>query len=44
MKTLDRQKLDITNQTRSNTPLRYWRGQFTPECAERDLHDAVILR
>lgn len=29
MKTLDRQKLDAINQTRSN--LFGWRGQFTPE-------------
>jgi hypothetical protein len=29
MKTLDRQKLDVVNQTRSN--LFGWRGQFTPE-------------
>ncbi len=31
MKTLDRQKLDVVNQTRSNPALRDWRGQFTPE-------------
>lgn len=29
MKTLDRQKLDVTNKTRSN--IFGWRGQFTPE-------------
>ncbi len=29
MKTLDRQKLDVVNQTRSNN--FGWRGQFTPE-------------
>ena len=29
MKTLDRQKLDVVNPTRSN--LFGWRGQFTPE-------------
>ena len=29
MKTLDRQKLDVVNQTRSN--IFGWRGQFTPE-------------
>lgn len=29
MKTLDRQKLDVINQTRSN--LFGWCGQFTPE-------------
>ena len=29
MKPLDRQKLDVVNQTRSN--LFGWRGQFTPE-------------
>ena len=31
MKTLDRQKLDVLNKTRSNSDLRSWRGQFTPE-------------
>ena len=31
MKTLDRQKLDVVNKTRSNPALRDWRGQFTPE-------------
>ena len=32
MKTLDRQKLDVVNQTRSNLEsFRRWRGQFTPE-------------
>jgi hypothetical protein len=29
MKTLDRQKLDVVNQTRNN--IFGWRGQFTPE-------------
>lgn len=29
MKTLDRQKLDVTNKTRSN--IFGWRGQFTAE-------------
>ena len=29
MKTLDRQKLDVTNKTRSN--IFDWRGQFTLE-------------
>jgi hypothetical protein len=29
MKTLDRQKLDVVNQTRRN--LFGWRSQFTPE-------------
>jgi len=29
LKTLDRQKLDVVNQTRSN--LFGWRSQFTPE-------------
>ncbi len=29
MKTLDCQKLDVVNQTRSN--IFGWRGQFTPE-------------
>lgn len=28
MKTLDRQKLDVVNQTRSNPAMRDWRGQF----------------
>jgi len=28
MKPLDRQKLDVVNQTRSNPALRSWRGQF----------------
>jgi hypothetical protein len=31
MKTLNRQKLDVVNQTRSNPALRGWRGQFTRE-------------
>jgi hypothetical protein len=31
MKTLDRQELDVVNQTRSNPALRDWRGQLTPE-------------
>jgi hypothetical protein len=31
MKTLDRQKLDVVHQTRSNPALRDWRGEFTPE-------------
>jgi hypothetical protein len=31
MKTLNRQKLDVVNQTRSNPALRAWRGQFTPD-------------
>ena len=34
MKTLDRQKLDVVNQTRSNLFGR--RGQFTPEFVARD--------
>jgi hypothetical protein len=29
MKTLDLQKLDVVNKTRSNPALRDWRGQFT---------------
>ena len=33
MKTLDRQKLDVVNKTRSNPALRDWRGQFTPGLA-----------
>ena len=32
MKTLDRQKLDVVNNTRSN--IFGWRGQFTPEFIE----------
>ncbi len=31
MKTLDRQKLDVVNQTRSNPALQDWRGQFMPD-------------
>jgi hypothetical protein len=31
MKPLDRQKLDVVNQTRSNPALRDGRGQVTPE-------------
>jgi len=31
MKTLDSQKLDVANKSRSNPALRDWRGQFTPE-------------
>ena len=31
MKSLNRQKPDVVNQTRSNPALRDWRGQFTPE-------------
>ncbi len=42
MNTLDRQKLDVVNKTRSN--IFGWRGQFTSECDGRDLHDAIILR
>jgi len=29
MKTLDRQKLDVVNKTRSNPALRDWRGPFS---------------
>jgi hypothetical protein len=39
VKTLDRQKLEVVNQTRSN--LFGWRGQFTPEFVARDLREAV---
>ena len=39
MKLLDRQKLDVVNQTRSN--LFGWGGQFTPEFGERDLREVV---
>jgi len=38
MKPLDRQKLDVVNQTRSN--LFGWRGQFTPEFVARGLREA----
>lgn len=38
MKTLDRQKLDVTNKTRSN--IFGWRGQFTPEFVEYLLDEA----
>ena len=41
MKTLDREKLDVVNQTRSN--ISGWRGHFTPEFAARDLPKAVNL-
>lgn len=34
MKTLDRQKLDVVNQTRSN--LFGWRSQFTPDSSRRE--------
>jgi hypothetical protein len=38
MKPLDRQKLDVVNQTQSN---RFgWRGQFTPEFVGRELREA----
>ena len=37
MKTLDRQKLDVVNKTRSNPEsFRGWRGQFTPGPANAD--------
>ena len=39
MKTLDLQKLDVVNQTRSN--LFGWRGQFTPEFVRWDLRGAT---
>ena len=38
MKTLDRQKLDVANKTRSN--IFGWRGQFTPEFVEYVLDEA----
>jgi hypothetical protein len=31
MNHLDRQKLDVVNQTLRHPALRDWRGQFTPE-------------
>ena len=42
MKTLDRQKLDVVNKTRSN--IFGWRGQFTPEFVVRDLRGTQHLR
>ena len=39
MKTLDRQKLDVVNKTRSN--IFGWRGQFTSEFVAWDLREAV---
>lgn len=42
MKTLDRQKLDVVNKTRSN--IFGWRGQFTPEFRARGLRAARNLR
>ena len=39
MKTLDRQKLNAINKTRSN--IFCWRGQFTPEFVVLDLREAV---
>lgn len=39
MKTLDSQKLEVVNRTRSN--MFGWRGLFTPEFGERDLREAV---
>jgi len=42
MKTLDRQKLDVVNKTRSN--IFGWCGQFTPEFVARGLRTAGILR
>lgn len=39
MKTLDRQELDVVNQTRSN--LFGWRDQFTPEFVARDLRGVI---
>ncbi|MBE0541069.1 MAG: hypothetical protein IH623_06770 [Verrucomicrobia bacterium] len=39
MKTLDRQKLDVTNKTGSY--ICGWRGQFTPAFVSRDLREAV---
>lgn len=44
MKTLDRQNLDVVNQTQSNPALLDWRGQFTPEFGARDLRGPGILR
>jgi hypothetical protein len=41
MKPFDRQKLDLVNQTRSNSALRDWRAQFAPEFVARDLRTAV---
>jgi len=41
MKTLDRQKLDVVNKTRSNPALQDWSGQFTPEFVGLDLRETV---
>jgi hypothetical protein len=41
IKILARQKLDAANQTRRNSALRGWRGQFAHEFVERDLLKAV---
>ena len=41
MKTRDRQKLDVTNKTRSNPALSDWRGPFTAEVVGWDLLEAV---
>jgi hypothetical protein len=40
MKPLDRQKLDVVNQTRSN--LFGWRGQFTPDSSRREASEKVF--
>lgn len=42
MKTLDSQKLDDVNKTRSN--ICSWRGRFTPQFVVWDLHEAWYLR
>jgi hypothetical protein len=34
IKSLDRQKMDVVNKTRSNSELRDWHGPFTPEIVE----------
>jgi hypothetical protein len=41
MKPVDCQKLDVVNQMRSNSALRDWCGQFTPEFVARDLREVA---
>ena len=42
VKTLDRQKLDVVNKTRSN--IFGWRGQFTPEFVEHPTGRCLQIR
>ena len=39
MKTLDRQKQDVVNKTRSN--IFGWRGKFAPEFVQRGLREGA---